>query len=602
MAATSMAQAPPKIGSVDQAELDAYVTAVKNAKTKEEIEALPPSPVVDATNCQSLRSNSRSMSGIVSDMVRSGGTICPCAPAPSLWLERLVSCFTEKPGGIIYEAVNGLILDGLYREFYQSMVTASIFLAVVLFGINLITGSIQSLPKESFTLILKIAFVVFFFQEFSRFYGAGLDLIAYLTEIINKSVGQIGDVCNGSGEATIWARWDCLFQKFTGLVGGYLGAGILGYMTYWLFSGGFGVGVFFGVGYIILTIMVLAMRLVYSYIVAIIAVSFLILLAPLFVPLIFFGTNYQRFATWFKLILAYAIQPMLLFLFMIIMLTALEYTIFVGEYSLYGAFAGGQGHLVDVAMAFIDLVAQAPSGVISGSLTTAPDPQQAGQAATGGNGGSLSALQQGISNAISAVSGNVTDWSKYIYDKLVGSHTAHTDYGAISENPNVTDGANQKTKAGIAGTVMTGDQASGAAGAEGSMEVGAIFPSLDLDGTAASLNTTKEEWFEKLSLSIIASSIISFVLYNLGNTIPEITHDLIAQRFGAGFGSVTKMRMLGEAEMRKSMEGSKEAVRRGEKSGDPEQDTKNVVGEMLDGYAKTTVTSMAASMRQKGIE
>ncbi|GEM_PF-5790186 len=544
-------------------------------------------PVVsDKTGCIDLRASvaSGATLSLKEFLFSRGGTLCPCTPAKTLWLERFVSCFAEKPGGLIYNSVGKIVTDSGYNTFYSSVVAVSVLLAVVLFGINLTLGAVQSIPKDSFVLVLKIAGVTLFFSQFMWVYSLATDAIQGLATLISTAAGNLGNMCDNTaagGQApSLWASWDCLFQKFTGLIGGNVGIGILLILTALFTSGGAGVAIGMGILYVILTLIFIAMRLVYTYLVAIIAVSFLFLLAPLFVPMILFGLTYKHFTTWLKMMIAYALQPMLLMLFMLLMLVALEFTIFVGPTSLMSIMANEEQTKANTFSEALSLVKT--TNVNAGDFAGAVD--AAAKAATG------------------TVS---DDWTKYIKRQNVLEFKRHVDAGVETLNQDAADALSPEDASLLSGLVtwIKGEQSTSTQQAledslnEGSHEGGLLLYSIDWDGFMEYLekknpplesSITEDVWTQNVLLQLLALSILVFIFYNMAHAVPQITHDLVAQEFGLGFGSATKLRMLGESELRKGLEGVRETVRKGHETGDFGGAARQVVDDIIDGAAGTT--------------
>ena len=508
---------------------------------------------VNPSQCDTLRAAAPSSSkGMLGNMMNSGGAICPCAPYPSVWIERIIFCFAAKPDGLIYNSVGRIMTDGPYKTFYETMVYGTILFALVLFGLNLVLGSIRDLPKESFTLIFKIAGVVLFFNQFFEIYGAALDIIQTLSEIVSTAAGEIGNICEDMYQGTaagtsptIWARWDCLFSKFTGLVGtSYLVTGIIGFSTGFFFEGGPAMAVYFGIGYVLMAILLIAMRMVYTYLVAIMAVSFLLLLAPLFVPMILFNYTYQTFSSWFKLIIAYLLQPMLLLLFSVLMLTAFEYAIFVGPTSLFASLTGqtSTNNYPKKAMNFSDVMSKATGGAVTDSKS----------------------------------------FMAFINQEQIFSfqQTTSTETNTTNQNaPDAMKPLGQKT-----GVLGPQHQTSGDTHPDASHEGGFKVPKIDLAGLAAHFGTDEATWLRRVMIQITASAILVFVLYNLVVTAPEITHDMLAQNLrNAG---ITKGRMIGEGEIKKGLAAAKEVGRRAAQ--DPNNSFRkamdDVSNEVADGY------------------
>lgn len=112
---------------------------------------------VDKANCAKLQQQNGP--GLIDDFISSGGAICPCTSG--VWIERIIECFTSESYGVIPEVMKAVLRGPpasspnlpSYKDFTDMIVGGSILLAIVLFGLNMIMGSIQSLAKDSLSLI-----------------------------------------------------------------------------------------------------------------------------------------------------------------------------------------------------------------------------------------------------------------------------------------------------------------------------------------------------------------------------------------------------------------------------------------------------------------
>lgn len=494
--------------------------------------------MVDPVACSEIQSDTNNQPGLFDDFIHKGGTVCPCSEG--MWLHRIVGCFSSDKYGLIPVAVKNIIASQPYSNFYNSLVYGTMLLAVVLFGVNLTLGSVYSLPKESFTLVLKIGGVMFFFSQYEKLYDDMLHINSGLVNIVSNAAGNIGNLCGSTG-ASIWARWDCLISDSTGLIvdaGGYVAIGMLAFLSGLFFSGGVGMVLAITIGYVLITLITIGMRAVFTYLAAIIAFSFLYLLAPFFVPLIFFGKQYERFATWLKLMLAYLLQPMLLMLFLVIMLTAVEFAVFVGPSSLFGAFAN---YTPTKSMSFKDLM-------------------------TGGG-------------QPSAVTGG-SDYTKMVKRDTIIGYTEHVTSDVNTLNQSQPDAVDTKGVDSGFNPQMPAASSKAAKNPAGTYDVGLVAPTIDEAEVQSQLNISFGDWMQNLMLQAIACGILVFVLYQMVKIVPDITSDLVAQEFGNRFGSASKTRMIGESEMKKGMEASKEAARRGKETGDNREAARSVLNEM----------------------
>jgi hypothetical protein len=316
---------------------------------------VPISDRINEVECAALRNVPRPNTGnFVADIIRgdqalqpSSSVICPCAPKPGLWLERLVFCFADAPDGLLYNITQSLI--ALLKPYYLAIYAPLIMFATAIFGWKMATGGLRSLPKETFLFAVKLGAIVFFLAEFPAIHALVLRMVQGLAEIPSNALAGFSDICNfgpGVRKPNLWAQFDCLFGKLTGVtvanpnpgspVSAGLFMGMFGYILSYVFLPGWGAAIVMAGVSFIFALFGAALRAVNTYFMAIIAVSFLLLLAPIFVPMILFGATAARYESYLKTMIGYMLQPMILFLFMGIMMVALQFALFQGPGSLCG--------------------------------------------------------------------------------------------------------------------------------------------------------------------------------------------------------------------------------------------------------------------------
>jgi len=383
------------------------------------------------------------------------------------------------------------------------------------------------------------------------------DAIQSLVEIINTAASGFADICQGTGSGSIWANWDCIFQKLLGMSNNALFLGIGGFLTSFFFSSSIGSTVFFAGVYILITILSIAMRIVFTYLVAFFAIAFLFLLAPLFVPLIFFGRTYQKFAVYFKMILSYALQPPLLVLFVVMLLTALEFAIFVGPTSLYGVFSNTNP---PTAVSFHDAM------YLNGGGGTINNVIQAVTGYTEDLSENVAVTAQAVSGKMQTNAGNLTMESAYADAVVIAEGTKGVLNNALSSAQALDD----------AGTVPF------------SLDV----PSLDVDQLVSAINgrvgavttLTKEDWFQNIALQMAATCILVFILFQMIRTVPQMSQDLVSKNFRK-MGGVSQIQMVGEQEVRSAIGTARDAAKRGQQTQDPETATRTTLTEAYEAAA-----------------
>lgn len=475
--------------------------------------------VVDKVACDKIHNKTGGSSGILSetlglteyDVSQTTMTICPCAPRPGLWLERMVYCFASAPDGIIFQAVKRFI--NTVDWFYWAIVSAAVFTSFLIFGYKLTTGAVQGLKKETFSTIFKIAGVVVFFANFETFHEHIITITYGLAHIASEMLDQLGGVCqfsSGQGQQTptLWAHFDCMFDKLFGISSNNLTMGMLGFLVLFALSSSLGVVVLVGMIYVFITLMLAAMRAVYSYLSAVLSISFLLLMAPIFVPLVLFSGQYShRFHKYCIILLGHMITPMLLYLMMIIALIILKYSIFVGPTSLFGAFSD-----------------------------SSPDKVQSySEAMDKGMGGSISQVYTEEEQTIFTMTPNQE--ANTANPNIPGHITAGEDQGVIGEGP----------------------QSNNPPPDPHSYKAGFFYKILDLDLMAQKLGTTKDNLLRAIILRVFATAIISYIVFNLLGSATKITNQLVAHAYGAS--GVTQNQMLGQATIQKSLAVAQEAAK-----------------------------------------
>jgi type IV secretory pathway VirB6-like protein len=157
-----------------------------------------------------------------------------------------------------------------------------------------------------------------------------------------------------ANQNTIWDRVDCMADFIIGIKGASVdgagvseGAGEAGISRGLIFFfmsnlASPGTGFFIGVmGIYVLWSFVMAMiKALHTYLASILAISFILLLAPLFFPLLLFKKTRQYFDKWYRMLGSFILQPVILFAFLSMMMIALDYMLVSGRYSVLNAACG----------------------------------------------------------------------------------------------------------------------------------------------------------------------------------------------------------------------------------------------------------------------
>ncbi len=224
--------------------------------------------------------------------------ITKTAGMASQFLNDLISPFVQavsQASWVIYH-------NFTYAEFMR-IVKLSLILYIILYGMQFALGLVSISGQDVFIRIFKLAVVIELFQPnswdffnhyFFQLFISGRDqLIATITgDYSTNKVGVFGFVDN-------------LFNVFFAPGTWLKVIALLPYVVGFLFL----VGLIF---VIIMYVFIIA-KVIVSYLLAVVTVSFLVSLAPIFITLLIFNRTKKYFDNWIKVLVDYALQPVLMF-------------------------------------------------------------------------------------------------------------------------------------------------------------------------------------------------------------------------------------------------------------------------------------------------
>lgn len=175
---------------------------------------------------------------------------------------------------------------------------------------------------------------------------AFLNAATYTVQSISNGAVDVG----GFG-SSMWKRADCIFDMIIGLstsavlsttpnAGGEyegLARGMMGFFYYNLQSGALGVLIGIIGLYICFNLLMALLKASYTYIIALLIITFLFIIGIMFMPLIMFKNTFEYFAKWVKMILSMLLQPLILFAYLNVLFVAFDLMLYSGEHSLLNA-------------------------------------------------------------------------------------------------------------------------------------------------------------------------------------------------------------------------------------------------------------------------
>lgn len=274
-----------------------------------------------------------------------------CAESESM-TDRIVTCFRDALLGDPDDSGDNGIAGAILKEVYTPLkgaITALIVLAIAIHGLKMQLGMVRELAGETIMLVIKIGLIVYFLEHFMDWFPkimAGLEeLLLIITQAATPSDPDMSMSCvgiNPGDEPNVWKRVDCAVGIVFGFgTGVTMISGLVGIVVSSAFSDGtLGMTVFLSGVAVFVTLLLTVFRAVYVYLVAMIALTFLVALSPIFVPLALFQATKTYFTKWLGQMMTYLIQPVFLFAFLSMMLASFNVSVMTGDHSVAAVLFG----------------------------------------------------------------------------------------------------------------------------------------------------------------------------------------------------------------------------------------------------------------------
>ena len=227
-----------------------------------------------------------------------------CVPGIPDWMltTRIVTCVKQS---IIVATTTFL---QLMSDLMWPVAMAILLFATILFGIRIFGGEQRELQKDSYIFIIKIGFVLFFTYNMGGFVWAPF-------AIMDQAIALV------TGGWLPWVQIDLMLGRMFGFAPGImLFQGLMGIIGAALFSSATGVFLFIFGLMVILALLNMVFRAVYTYLGVVLVLGFIIIISPIFVPLIMFQVTSRHHKKWFDLLIGVMLQPFILFGFLWIFL------------------------------------------------------------------------------------------------------------------------------------------------------------------------------------------------------------------------------------------------------------------------------------------
>ncbi|MDE3015608.1 MAG: type IV secretion system protein [Pseudomonadota bacterium] len=295
-------------------------------------------------------------------------TLATCAPGHQPWeyTAIVVDCVKTAITGATVTMLQGL------SDYMVGTVAAMIALAIAIFGMRIVSGEQQLLPKAA-GFMLRLGIVLTFSYNLGGLSGEMFGIEDQLTTLVSGGYSPWVQIDTFLGQLLGFGQGLALYQGMIGLVTAALFTSVPGIM---LFSAGV-------MG--IIKLLLCIFDIVYTYLSALTIMAFMLLISPLVVPLALFQQAERYVKKWLDILIMSILMPMLLFAFLFMFLSI--FSLLVGN--LYDTVGGND------FQAFWRLNKQAFSWLVP----TDPNKDRADQATAGLNG----PVQE-----VPAVPGNIT--------------------------------------------------------------------------------------------------------------------------------------------------------------------------------------------------
>lgn len=275
---------------------------------------------------------------------------CDCYPGLA---NRIVGCIRQT----LHDA-SFIFFDPNYgiHSIVAKAIGALLVLAVAIYGVMLASGLVEKLNRDTFILLIKIGFISYFVVNTQQLYElilAAIDALA--TSMFQFSSPGLFGIC--MEKLSIWERMDCMVDSVIGIktaditssnfqgfnenfIGEAMQRGLIATFFEIMKSSSFGfvIGI---MGFIfIYTMLFFMVKVLFAFLTSFISLTFLLMIGPIFIPLVIFRATKQYFDKWVRLIIASALQPILLVAFITFAVAGMDLALFTGPTSITRVIAG----------------------------------------------------------------------------------------------------------------------------------------------------------------------------------------------------------------------------------------------------------------------
>ena len=232
-------------------------------------------------------------------------------------------------------------------EWLMPLVYSFLTLVIALFGVKILQGE-QQVHVQGFLLMVKVAFVIMILQIIPTYvvpqtYAIMNEGVQIVTSGLAGDEAGIGcdvEVYGDENTALIWKQSDCILGKLYGFTTGknvvtgekttnmLLASSAFGLLSGFFFGGTAGVVLFFALIGVLLSIAIMILRIATAYVNGYLTVCVMLLIAPIFMPLIFLKVTTDYFEKWWKAILGGIMLPIIISAYTVVALLVYDAILF----------------------------------------------------------------------------------------------------------------------------------------------------------------------------------------------------------------------------------------------------------------------------------
>ena len=213
----------------------------------------------------------------------------------NLYTTKVVACAEGAIRGAVMQILT------LFSNYFGPIMYVLLILVMIFYGVRVATGE-RDVLRQTMTLALKLAFVAIFVNQLPLWVNYVYGILAQFLALVS----------HGSP----WVQIDTFMGNLFGFAPGViLTSGLVGVVGASAFSSSVGMLLFFTGIMAILNIISFVLGLVYTYLLAMLVIGFLLVLSPLMIPLALFFYTERYMKKWIDIIVSAILTPVLLFAF-----------------------------------------------------------------------------------------------------------------------------------------------------------------------------------------------------------------------------------------------------------------------------------------------